>query len=586
MPIVRMPDGTQVRFPDEMPQEQIKGLIAQKFPQVAPQPNKDEAFPDLPVPGSDFNPEQGQRYQDGNFAQITSGINEGLANTLGAPVDLTNLAIGGIKNLANDKLGTNFQTSDNPFLGAQHIKEMMGNSIVPETDNGGQKFMRRVAQEVGASVLPGMHVAQKAQNFGRSMVNQAVAATGAGAGAATAQAIAPDNPYAELAGQILGGMSAVGAQVGAKKILTPNKTSPERLASVKRLADEGIDLTAGQKTDNRRLKYLEAELGGKKAQDVMEKQAEQFTSAALQKAGISAKRATSEVMNEAFDAIGNEFGRLASKHQIAPDRQMGQELANILDDYHVNVAASQRSPIVQKVITDIVDEIQKNRHVSGKFYQNLRSQLMKKSVSGSDVEKSQALRDIANALDDAMERTLQRIGSPDYTDWTQVRQDYRNMIAIEDAVSKAGEKAVNGLITPANLRTAVAKQGKRAYARGRGDLNQLARDGVTTMSPLPDSGTASRLGARFMNSAPSLLGGLAGQTLTNDISGALLGGMAGAAAPRAMGAAIMSGVGQKYLANNLLDAPLFLPSDVQGAVIGGSAQFPRNRKEKPISLLD
>lgn len=35
MPIVKMPDGTQVRFPDEMPKEQIRGLILQKFPDLA-----------------------------------------------------------------------------------------------------------------------------------------------------------------------------------------------------------------------------------------------------------------------------------------------------------------------------------------------------------------------------------------------------------------------------------------------------------------------------------------------------------------------------------------------------------------------
>lgn len=35
MPIVKMPDGTQVQFPDDMPSEQIKGMIASKFPEVA-----------------------------------------------------------------------------------------------------------------------------------------------------------------------------------------------------------------------------------------------------------------------------------------------------------------------------------------------------------------------------------------------------------------------------------------------------------------------------------------------------------------------------------------------------------------------
>lgn len=38
MPIVKMPDGTQVSFPDEMPREQIRDMIAKKFPEVAPKP--------------------------------------------------------------------------------------------------------------------------------------------------------------------------------------------------------------------------------------------------------------------------------------------------------------------------------------------------------------------------------------------------------------------------------------------------------------------------------------------------------------------------------------------------------------------
>lgn len=35
MPIVNMPDGTPVSFPDDMPKEQIRGMIASKFPEVA-----------------------------------------------------------------------------------------------------------------------------------------------------------------------------------------------------------------------------------------------------------------------------------------------------------------------------------------------------------------------------------------------------------------------------------------------------------------------------------------------------------------------------------------------------------------------
>lgn len=44
MPNVRMPDGVIVRFPDDMPPEQIKSLISQKFPDLAPQ---QQAAPNL-----------------------------------------------------------------------------------------------------------------------------------------------------------------------------------------------------------------------------------------------------------------------------------------------------------------------------------------------------------------------------------------------------------------------------------------------------------------------------------------------------------------------------------------------------------
>lgn len=43
MPIVKMPDGVQVRFPDDMPREQIRDLIASKYPDAASGVNMPEA---------------------------------------------------------------------------------------------------------------------------------------------------------------------------------------------------------------------------------------------------------------------------------------------------------------------------------------------------------------------------------------------------------------------------------------------------------------------------------------------------------------------------------------------------------------
>jgi hypothetical protein len=53
MPIVQMPDGTQVQFPDDMPDDQIRGLILQKFPEVAQQA---QPAPAMASPKGDFQP--------------------------------------------------------------------------------------------------------------------------------------------------------------------------------------------------------------------------------------------------------------------------------------------------------------------------------------------------------------------------------------------------------------------------------------------------------------------------------------------------------------------------------------------------
>lgn len=61
MPIVTMPDGTNVQFPDDMPKEQIRGMIVRKFPELG---SAQAAAPDMSelsalTTGFQKNPEQG-----------------------------------------------------------------------------------------------------------------------------------------------------------------------------------------------------------------------------------------------------------------------------------------------------------------------------------------------------------------------------------------------------------------------------------------------------------------------------------------------------------------------------------------------
>lgn len=50
MPVVKMPNGDQVSFPDEMPKEQIRDLIASKFPDAVPKPESKGTYRGMILP--------------------------------------------------------------------------------------------------------------------------------------------------------------------------------------------------------------------------------------------------------------------------------------------------------------------------------------------------------------------------------------------------------------------------------------------------------------------------------------------------------------------------------------------------------
>lgn len=340
---------------------------------------------------------------------------------------------------------------------------------------------------------------------------------------------------------------AAGASKAARKIVSPFTASPERAAAAQTLRAEGVPVTAGQITGNRRLRFAEAELGGRKAADLMDNQAEKFSQAVLKRAGINASKATPEVIDNAFDQIGKRFDRLAAKSVLRPDQKMVADLRDVFNHYGQITPKAMRSPIVESVTNDIVNAIRGGKPISGRAYQNLTSRLAATARSTTNPDLKHALYGIREALDDAMERSLPKAQA---TAWRAVRHQYRNLLAVEQAATRAGEAAAEGLISPANLRNAVIKQGRRAYARGQGDFADLARAGSMLLSPLPSSGTSERLIARSLVNAPAAIGGILGGT-AGSIPGGIAGMAAGALLPRAAGSALLSRPMQSYLANQV-----------------------------------
>lgn len=353
-------------------------------------------------------------------------------------------------------------------------------------------------------------------------------------------------PWARMAGAL--------APTMLSRTVTPNPIrDPEHAKAVKVLEGEGVALTAGQKTDNKRLKWAESvtndtPFAGTKAADLLQKQGETFTKAALKRIGEDAPRATPEVMDKAFKRIGGVFEDVASRVPVEADRTLANGLRKAFTDYNSLVAESQRVPFIKDILVDIANYYrQGNGALSGAAYGDLRSRINAnaRKLARSDHNASEALFNIQNALDGAMQRSARRLGFPeDVARLRQARDQYRNILVVEKAAAGSGEMAAKGLISPTALKNATAAQSRRAYVRGKGDFAELARSGEAVMKALPQSGTAPRAQAM---AAMNIILGLGGHQ-----AGGPLGAIAGAAAPAIAARTLMSDKAQRYLGNQVM----------------------------------
>lgn len=333
-----------------------------------------------------------------------------------------------------------------------------------------------------------------------------------------------------------------GASKLAEKAISPFRTSPERMAAANTLTQEGVPLSAGQKTGSKWLQYRESELGGARAADLMEQQAEAFTDAAMRRAGGSG-RATSDNMSAMARRLGQGFDDVSARNALRVDQGLVDDMNRAAQEY-ARVLPTEKRSIFQNLSNDIAERFKGGQGtMSGRDYQTIRSRLtrMSQSYRNSDSEFSSAIRGLRDALDSGMERS---INPSDAGVWSELRRQYGNMKTLEKAIGGAGgEDAAMGLISPARLRMAASSGNRGGYARGQGDLTELAKAGQALMTPLPNSGTAQRVAAQGVAAAIMGGGGAA--------AAGPLGLAAGLAGPALAGRALMSKPVQSYLSNQL-----------------------------------
>lgn len=371
-------------------------------------------------------------------------------------------------------------------------------------------------------------------------------------------------PLARATASIFSPLAAAGLENAALRTITPNPADPRFVEASRKMAKEGVDLTAGQRVNSQNLRYIEDTRP--RTQDIVQNQLDQFTQAALSRIGVKADGATPRVMLEAGRKIGGEFEVLARRNSIKPDATMGADVQRAVADYADNSTTGIIAGI-QKTANTIDAYVKSGKSISGDQYQQWRSTLSRLSVSGENVQAKTAARDILGALDRAMERTLTAAKRPEeIAAYREARSKWRDYLAITDAVDGAGQNAALGVITPQNLGGAIRAQDEKSYVTGQRDIGELARAGTITMPTLPNSGTQPRMAAQAIQvlaggGGGTAAGGLA-YAMTRDPAIAAMVAGVGGMLPIARNALAATAPMQAYLANQI--APGRVPYNAPG----------------------
>lgn len=323
-------------------------------------------------------------------------------------------------------------------------------------------------------------------------------------------ALQPTGQGEYTAGNIAGGaVGGLAGQFGANvvgKVIAPFRSSlnPEsaRLAQV--LQSSGVPLDLAQRTGSKPLRIINSVLdnlpltsGREEAK--REIQAQAFNRAVLAKTGTAADSATPDVINGAFNRIGSNFNNIYGRNAVKLDEPLVQDMSAALQ------GADFAEPLTRKF-----DKIfGQGPDIPGQKYQDIRTQL--RNLQGSaDPEVRRGAKEMKAALDEAAARSI----SPNDAELlAQTRQEYANLKPV--AESMKATSGLSGNVPPLQLRAAVANQPAGGYARGMGDLNDLARAGASFLPDrTPNSGSAQRWGYQALLTGGLGAGGGVGSLLT------------------------------------------------------------------------
>lgn len=243
--------------------------------------------------------------------QAFSGLMEGATGALGAPVDLVNNflvkpAISGV----NALFGTDLKASETPLGGSSGLRQ--GLAISPESQNGGERFARRVAQSVGGAAVPAAGTARTAGQAAAALAT----GLGGGLGGAAAQQVFPGNIGAELAGDLLGGL-ATGGMIARSANRSAQRAAEDAVPTVEQLKQQ-----AGDKFENAR------------------------------SSGVVANQQQTQQLARDFKDIAQQEGLISPTGRVSSAYPKASEALKMVEDYATGTMSVPQMQTVRKVLSD------------------------------------------------------------------------------------------------------------------------------------------------------------------------------------------------------------------------------------------
>lgn len=341
-----------------------------------------------------------------------------------------------------------------------------------------------------------------------------------------AAGVARFQPGAVMAGQLAPNLATVNPVGIARSLAGAGGSMAERVAariaqSAPRGPQAGLEMTLGERTGSGLVQRMESAVASQGGFDKLAaRRTALYNQAGARMIGQQADAITPEVLARAADDIGAGMdGILGQPFRLSPG--LREQLAALPNQ-------GQRVGGLVKRLQELPEE------VPGDFVKNLRRQLQDRGRLARGTDDLMA-EDYQLATDNLLAEIEAQLPEGGVERWRQLRQQWKNLKLLESLP----EVRAGGKITPRQAGQALTREYGTSYVEGRGTADpatnqfmELTRT-LSGLKPLPDSGTASRLGPLVGITA----GAASGEDVTDATQNAALYGALGYLLPVGLGRA-------------------------------------------------